>query len=105
MTRLVDYGHRDNRGRTSPSLLRREGPGGPTPQSSEEAVAKRRRQTAITTVRRLGHVANVAVGALVDNARQEGDHTLAEDLNDALGGVVEALLSFDLVETEVDGEP
>lgn len=92
---MKDHGSRDNRGRTSPSLLQ----GAPGGGHSE------RKRTAVTVVRRVGYVASVAYGVLVSNAREARDDTLVEELETFVRPVVDALVNFSLDDTDVSVLP
>jgi len=99
---MKHHGSRDNRGRTSPLVASAGGPqGGPTP---EEKTAQRR-QTAVTVIRRLGHVANVAVAELVRMASSEGDEELAEWLGEVAGQLVQELVHISFIESDVSDFP
>lgn len=89
------YGSRENRGRTSPSLL---SPGAGQGPATPEELKAQRRQTAVTVVRRIGQVANVAVAELVRMASREGDPELANALAATAGDAAEFLVRFTLDE-------
>lgn len=92
---------RMERASAAPSLPSPEGTPGGVPSPTKSKVV---RSTATTTVRRLGYVFHVTLGALVDYANSQGDHAFATELADALSDMVESLRYADFSATDVEGE-
>lgn len=100
MTRDYGSGNPKRMARASAPLVASGGDGRSPEPFQREALQRR---TATTVVRRIGHVANTALGALVSESRSQGYAALAQELEDDLAGIVEALLTADFTATDVEG--
>lgn len=89
--RRIDYGTRDNRGRTSPSSA-----SGCPPEGGSDC-----RKQATTTVRRYGHIGKIVLRELVSLARACEDEQLARELERELGPVMDNMARFEVDITDV----